>query len=75
MPNRKTVQSEFQAEGIPTAVHYPIPLNKQPAINQLDIKLPHAEKAAEHVLSLPMHPYLEDAEQRLIIEKLCKHDQ
>lgn len=63
---RDELQRQLQARGIPTAVHYPIPLNLQPVfayLNQPKGSFPSAEKAAERVLSLPMHPYL--AEQEL----------
>lgn len=49
--------------GVPTAVHYPIPLHLQPVYKELGFKegdFPHAEKAAHRVVSLPMHPYLNE---------------
>lgn len=55
--NREQVIEELQAKGIPTAVHYPIPLNKQPAVASNDF-LPVGDRIAQEVLSLPMHPYL-----------------
>ena len=56
VPNRDAVQEKLKEAGIPTAVHYPIPLNKQPAVAS-DIALPIGDKVAEEVMSLPMHPY------------------
>lgn len=59
--------------GVPTAVHYPIPLHLQPAFSGLNAGLgsyPHAEKAASRVLSLPMHPYMEQKEQDAVISTL-----
>jgi len=65
-------RSEFQEilsqQNIPTAVHYPYPLYKQPAIFQEGTILAHTEYAANHVVSLPMHPYLEASEQDQVIE-------
>ena len=55
--NRGTVQAHLKANGIPTAVHYPIPLNKQPAVAS-DAVLPVGDAIAENVMSLPMHPYM-----------------
>lgn len=55
--NRCEVQEKLKTEGIPTAVHYPIPLNKQPAVTSEKV-LPMGDKIAERVMSLPMHPYL-----------------
>ena len=57
VPNRDAVQAKLKEAGIPTAVHYPIPLNKQPAVAS-DAILPVGDKVAEEVMSLPMHPYL-----------------
>lgn len=56
--NRTEVQEKLKAQGIPTAVHYPIPLNKQPAVADTSVMLPVGDAIAERVMSLPMHPYL-----------------
>lgn len=56
--NRSEVQEKLKAQGIPTAVHYPIPLNKQPAVADVNAVLPVGDAVAERVMSLPMHPYL-----------------
>ena len=69
--DRDTVAQKLNDQGIPTAVHYPIPLNQQPAINQTDVQLPNTEVAASKVMSLPMHPYLEKKDQLLIIQTLA----
>lgn len=68
--NRAEVQAKLQAQGIPTAVHYPIPLNKQPAVADRTVVLPVGDAIAERVMSLPMHPYLEQEEQVEIIQSL-----
>jgi UDP-2-acetamido-2-deoxy-ribo-hexuluronate aminotransferase len=57
--NRDVVQDRLKQWGIPTAVHYPIPLNKQPAVLDSERRLPNGDKVAEQVLSLPMHPYMD----------------
>jgi UDP-2-acetamido-2-deoxy-ribo-hexuluronate aminotransferase len=59
--NRPAVQAALQQKGIPTAVHYPIPLHKQDAFAshaQAGIEVPHTEKASDEVMSLPMHPFM-----------------
>ena len=56
--NRDAVQQKLQNTGIPTAVHYPIPLNKQPAVADAKAELPVGDEVADEVMSLPMHPYL-----------------
>ena len=59
-PMRDRIQSALNENGIPTAVHYPIPLHRQPVFGQVDSPgLEASTKAAEEVISLPMHPYLE----------------
>lgn len=59
--SRAKVEKKLAAAGIPCAVHYPLPLNKQPAVQDLSVFLPHGDKAADEVLSLPMHPYMDEA--------------
>jgi len=68
VPNRDAMQQSLQAKGIPTAVHYPVPLNLQPAFANLNKpagSFPVSEAVAARVMSLPMHPYLgvEDMER------------
>ena len=60
--NRTAVQEALKSAGVPTAVHYPMPLNRQPAVSDPTAVLPHGDNAAEDVMSLPMHPYMSDAE-------------
>ena len=62
LDDRPAVERSMQAAAIPTAVHYPMPLHQQPVYAGQAIapaRLPHSERAATRVLSLPMHPYLE----------------
>ncbi|EXB86720.1 DegT/DnrJ/EryC1/StrS family aminotransferase [Acinetobacter sp. 272263] len=66
--NRADVQEKLKAQGIPTAVHYPIPLNKQPAVADASVSLPVGDTIANKVMSLPMHPYLSiDAQKKIIM--------
>ncbi len=61
--------------GIPTAVHYPTPLHLQPVYRGMGHKkgdFPHAERAAERVVSLPMHPYLDEASQDKVVAAVLK---
>jgi len=64
---RDKVQAALKEAGIPTAVHYPVPLHRQPALAQ-DVRLSNSERAAQRVMSLPMHPYLTEAQQRRVAE-------
>lgn len=69
--DRETLQQKLLARDIPTAVHYPIPLNKQPAVAQKNVTLITGDVIANKVMSLPMHPYLSEREQLIIIEALA----
>lgn len=68
--NRELVQAKLKEAGIPTAVHYPIPLNKQPAVADKNVQLPIGDAVAEKVISLPMHPYLLEEEQQKIAKTI-----
>lgn len=57
---RESMQARLKAQGIPTAVHYPIPLNRQPAVADLNVTLAVGDRIAKQVMSLPMHPYLDE---------------
>lgn len=69
--NRAQVQVKLKEVGIPTAVHYPIPVNKQPVFG-MNLQLPIGDAIAEEVMSLPMHPYMSEQEQDLIATNLAK---
>lgn len=70
VPDRDGVQQRLKTAGVPTAVHYPLPLNKQPAVADLSCALPVGDAAAATVLSLPMSPGLASADQELIVREL-----
>lgn len=57
--NREELQGQLNRAGIPTAVHYPAPLNQQPAVADSKAHLPIGDSIAKLVISLPMHPYLD----------------
>jgi UDP-2-acetamido-2-deoxy-ribo-hexuluronate aminotransferase len=67
VPDRENLQEQLKQAGIPTAVHYPIPLNKQPAVADVSVRLPVGDGVAERVMSLPMYPLLNlDSQQRIV---------
>lgn len=68
---RDSVQAELSANNIPTAVHYPLPLNKQPAVQDLKVQLPNGDSAAKRVLNLPMSPYLERVDQERVVSAIA----
>ncbi len=60
----------LKAKGIPTAVYYPIPLNRQEAYRHFPVAeggVPVSERLAEEVISLPMHAYMDEPTQDRII--------
>lgn len=69
---REQVQEQLKAASIPTAVHYPIPLNKQPAVADARVSLPVGDGVARRVMSLPMHPYLAIEHQEKIVATLLQ---
>jgi len=68
--NRDAVAKRLNEQGIPTAVHYPVPLHRQPAYETKDAGLAHSERVAMRVVSLPMGPDLAIADQDRIVEAL-----
>lgn len=72
MNNRELVRTSLMNTGIPTTVHYPIPLNKQPAVADWSLDLPVGDRAADEVLSLPMHPYLSEFQQINIVKAISE---
>lgn len=67
--DRPCFQQALKEQGIPTAVHYPVPLHLQPAFAAEATgpgSFPVAEAASARVISLPMHPYLTRADQETI---------
>ena len=69
--NRNNLQAQLKEKGTPSVIYYPNPLSKQtgykhyPSVSS-GVKV--SEYLSEHVLSLPMHPYLKKEEQNIIIE-------
>ena len=64
--DREGLQAALKAVGIPTAVYYPIPMHRQTAFKYLNIEdnlCPVADRLADTVISLPIHPYLSEADK------------
>jgi UDP-2-acetamido-2-deoxy-ribo-hexuluronate aminotransferase len=71
--DRDQLQKNLKEAGIPTAVYYPLPLHLQGAFRHLGYQagdFPRSEKASQHIFSLPMHPYLDEGDQRRIIRAI-----
>jgi UDP-2-acetamido-2-deoxy-ribo-hexuluronate aminotransferase len=71
---REALQQSLSEAGVPTAVHYPVPLNEQPAYMHLCCPdcTPLASIAAKQVMSLPMSADLADRDMEDVIERLQK---
>lgn len=75
---RERVRAELDAAGIPSAVHYPLPIHQQPAYLHLapGESFPVAEALCRRVLSLPMGPFLHRADVQQVVQALlqaCGH--
>ena len=71
--NRAQVEQGMKTRGIPTAVHYPVPLHLQPVFANLGQgvgSFPRSEAAGNRVMSLPMHPYLTEELQAQVVKAL-----
>jgi UDP-2-acetamido-2-deoxy-ribo-hexuluronate aminotransferase len=67
---RDVLAAGLKARGIPTAVYYPLPMHLQPAYRQFGDgpgTLPVSEVLCDQVISLPMHPYLDEA----TVDRIC----
>jgi dTDP-4-amino-4,6-dideoxygalactose transaminase len=68
---REELRKGLLGFGIETGIHYPIPLHRQQAYSWMDLpegSFPNAERSARTVLSLPMHPYIDQQE----VERVCE---
>jgi UDP-2-acetamido-2-deoxy-ribo-hexuluronate aminotransferase len=72
---RQRLAATLKEQGIPTAVYYPKCLHEQKVFAPLGYQLgdfPVAEAASREVLSLPMHPFLQEADQARVIEAVIR---
>ena len=72
---RDGLRDALAAQGITTAVYYPIPLHLQPCFADLGYSegdLPVAERATREVLALPMYPELTDDQQRRVVNAIAE---
>ena len=71
--NRDEIQAQLKEQGIPTAVHYPMPLHLQECFEYLGYKkgdFPISEIVSDEIMSLPMNPYVSDEEIDYIVKNL-----
>jgi len=68
---RNALKAHLAANGIGSAIHYPVPLHRHPAFAQT-ISLPHAERAVKEILSLPLWPYMKESDARNVVRAIRK---
>ena len=75
VPEREELQKRLADAGIPTAVHYPLPLNEQPAYKNLCCPncTPVAQQLAKRVMSLPMGAEIKPEQQQYLIGVIVDH--
>ena len=72
--NREAVMAHLKDHGVPSAIYYPVPMHRQPPYQRFPVSgcgLSVTEDLCERVLALPMHPYLEDAQQQQVATALA----
>jgi dTDP-4-amino-4,6-dideoxygalactose transaminase len=73
--NRELLQEKLKLKNVPSAVYYPIPLNEHKPYNQYPVSnggLETTYKLSKTVLSLPMHPYLEEKDIIYIAQSISE---
>ncbi len=73
VPDRDAVLARLHEQGVGAGIHYPVPLNLQPAFAGLGYGVgdfPVAEKAAGEILSLPLYPHITPEQQERVTEEL-----
>lgn len=75
VPNREPFAAAMGAANIPTPAYYPKPTHRQSAYCDYPLApagLPNTDQARHHVIALPIHPYLSEGDQDLIIATALK---
>ncbi|MFC4541938.1 DegT/DnrJ/EryC1/StrS family aminotransferase [Halosolutus amylolyticus] len=74
--DREALAATLDAHGVDSAVYYETPIHRQPAYESVSTaatRLPRAERAADAVLSLPVHPGLSERDRRTVVEAVRNH--
>ena len=73
--DREAVMAQLKDEGVPSAIYYPVPMHQQPPYQRFPVSRCGLEVTADlcgRVLALPMHPYLEAAQQEQVATAMAK---
>jgi dTDP-4-amino-4,6-dideoxygalactose transaminase len=75
-PDRDGIRPQLQEQGIATGVHYPIPVHRQPAMEQVEHRivgdLAVTDQLASTCLSLPIYPELGEDDVRRVLDSFCR---
>jgi dTDP-4-amino-4,6-dideoxygalactose transaminase len=74
--DRDGLEATLSRRGIGTGIYYETPIHRLPAyetVSTAAATLPQAERAADEVLSLPVHPGLSERDRRTVVEAVCDH--
>ena len=72
--DRDAVMAHLKDHGVPSAIYYPVPMHRQPPYQRFPVSgcgLSVTADLCERVMALPMHPYLEDAQQHRVATALA----
>lgn len=72
--DRDSLADYLEEEGIGTGIYYPTPIHEQPAYEGTDHIAPVAERTAEQVLSLPVHPQLSTKDIETITDTISEYE-
>lgn len=73
--DRDAILARLQERGIGAGIHYPIPLHLQPALRSLGVDegaFPHAERAAQTIISLPIYPEMTGDQLQYVVDSLSE---
>jgi len=74
VPDRDRLAAHLDDRGVDTGVYYPTPIHEQPAYEGVDADCPVAERAADRVLSVPVHPGLSDGDIDRVAAALASYE-
>ena len=69
---RDQIQKQLGENNIQTAIHYPIPIHKQPIYQSLNLKLENSEKFSSQILSLPSYPTIDNESVITVCDEINK---
>lgn len=76
MGNRESLMSHLESKGVPSLIHYPIPIHKTKIFQKSDLVVSSAmtDMLMDRIVSLPIHPFMSDEEIDSVIEAVNSWD-